>query len=70
MKPPLSEAVRQLADEVRRLRRRECPSRFGSMSLNELRRRLAFCCHPDRGGDPRLMQSVNVLFDYLEGAQQ
>jgi hypothetical protein len=67
-KPPLSETVRQLADEIRRLRKRERPSHFGSLSLRELRRRLSFYCHPDRGGDHKLMQSINVLFDYLEEA--
>jgi hypothetical protein len=34
--------------------------------LRALRRQLAFHCHPDRGGDERVMQSVNALFDYLE----
>jgi hypothetical protein len=68
MKPPLSETVKQLADDIRRLKLRERPARFGTMSLHELRRRLAFYCHPDRGGDQRLMQSINVLFDYLDEA--
>jgi hypothetical protein len=36
------------------------------MKLRALRRQVAFHCHPDRGGDERLMQSLNALFDYLE----
>jgi hypothetical protein len=68
MKPPLSETVKQLGEEIRRLKRRDRPARFGSLSLHELRRRLSFYCHPDRGGDPRVMQSINVLFDYLDEA--
>jgi hypothetical protein len=38
------------------------------MKLRALRRQVSFHCHPDRGGDERLMQSLNALFDYLESS--
>jgi hypothetical protein len=38
----------------------------GKTTLRALRRQVSFHCHPDRGGDERLMQRVNALFDYLE----
>jgi hypothetical protein len=38
----------------------------GQMKLRALRRQVSFYCHPDRGGDDRVMQSLNALFDYLE----
>lgn len=31
-----------------------------------LRRRVAFYCHPDRGGDAELMSRLNTLFDFLD----
>jgi len=42
------------------------------MDLGKMRRRLAFYCHPDRGGDAALMSNVNQLFDllvFIEGAK-
>ena len=36
------------------------------LDLASLRRRVAFYCHPDRGGDTALMSALNGLFDYLE----
>ncbi len=30
-----------------------------------LRRKIAFYCHPDRGGDADVMRNVNALFDAL-----
>ena len=39
------------------------------VDLAWLRRRAAFYCHPDRGGDAGLMQDLNSLFDFLEVLQ-
>ena len=36
-----------------------------NFDLPSLRRRVAFCCHPDRGGDIELMKDINFLFDSL-----
>ncbi len=36
------------------------------LDLARLRRRVAFYCHPDRGGDAGLMTVLNQLFDALE----
>jgi hypothetical protein len=36
-----------------------------SFSVAALRRKVAFYCHPDRGGDSHVMEDVNVLFDAL-----
>ncbi len=33
--------------------------------IASLRRRVAFYCHPDRGGDDDLMSRMNTLFDFL-----
>ncbi len=33
--------------------------------IASLRRRVAFYCHPDRGGDSDLMSRLNTLFDAL-----
>jgi len=34
-----------------------------------LRRRIAYYCHPDRGGDVGLMREINILFDALENQE-
>ena len=39
------------------------------VDLAGLRRRTAFYCHPDRGGDAGVMQDLNSLFDFLEVLQ-
>lgn len=36
-----------------------------NLDLGALRRQLAFYCHPDRGGDPKVMRGINTLFDFL-----
>ena len=40
-----------------------------ALDLPALRRRTAFFCHPDRGGDTKLMSGLNHLFDCLVGMQ-
>jgi hypothetical protein len=35
------------------------------LDLSALRRRVAYYCHPDRGGDADLMSKLNTLFDFL-----
>jgi hypothetical protein len=40
-----------------------------AVNVSTLRRRVAFYCHPDRGGDTELMSRLNVLFDFVEGIQ-
>jgi hypothetical protein len=59
--------------EIRRLRaelglRPSAPRTVIPLRLRALRRQVSFHCHPDRGGDERLMKKVNALFDYLESA--
>lgn len=44
---------------------RQVTSDKSSFDLLSLRRRVAFCCHPDRGGDIELMKDINLLFDSL-----
>lgn len=41
-----------------------------NMNLVAIRRKAAFHCHPDRGGDATLMSNLNALFDFLEGSQR
>lgn len=36
-----------------------------NVDLPALRRRTAYYCHPDRGGDGELMRRLNTLFDFL-----
>jgi hypothetical protein len=36
------------------------------INLATLRRRVAYYCHPDRGGDTELMARLNTLFDFLD----
>lgn len=53
----------RLRGELARWRRRYRPQQ--KMDLAGLRRRVAFYCHPDRGGDAELMSRLNTLFDML-----
>jgi hypothetical protein len=60
--------IRRLQKELG-LRKKEIeppPGIVGELNLRSLRRQLSFYCHPDRGGDERLMKRVNALFDHLE----
>jgi hypothetical protein len=38
---------------------------LSDVDIAALRRRVAYYCHPDRGGDNELMSKVNTLFDSL-----
>ena len=64
MKQALSEA----RHEISRLHRQLVHQRaqVSQEELATLRRRVAFRCHPDRGGDADLMSRLNLLFDSLE----
>jgi hypothetical protein len=68
----LAEAVAGLRAELDRTRAQlrhaqEIPKmKFSADQLTSLRRRVAFYCHPDRGGDVVLMRDLNTLFDVLE----
>lgn len=53
----------RLRSELARWRLRCRPRQ--EMDLAGLRRRVAFYCHPDRGGDADLMSRLNTLFDLL-----
>ena len=55
---------RELRQEVAEWRTRH--RTLTGTDLPALRRRVAFCCHPDRGGDADLMGTLNALFDVLE----
>jgi hypothetical protein len=57
----LREELKEARLEIARLRKQ-----LGDVELRSLRRRVSFHCHPDRGGDERVMQRVNALFDHLE----
>jgi hypothetical protein len=59
--------IRRLKDELGQ--RSAHPRIVGDIKLRTLRRQVAFYCHPDRGGDERLMQQINALFDDLECAE-
>ena len=61
----------QAHEEIIRLRqelaiRQGNPLDVAAPELRALRRQISFHCHPDRGGDDKLMQRVNELFDHLE----
>lgn len=65
VKRRLSEAhseIHRLKDQLARQR----PSVQPGLDFGALRRRVAFYCHPDRGGDVALMSELNNLFDVLE----
>lgn len=58
-------------EEIVRLRqelavRQGNPPDVAGNELRSLRRQISFHCHPDRGGDDKLMRRVNELFDHLE----
>jgi hypothetical protein len=40
-------------------------SQFSKKELKSMRKKLAFLCHSDRGGDPELCARMNMLFDML-----
>lgn len=40
------------------------PPHAPELDLESLRRRVVFCCHPDRGGDSDLLRDVLVLFTW------
>lgn len=44
------------------------PLPISKIDLESLRRRIVFCCHPDRGGDTGLLRQVLQLFEYLDPA--
>jgi hypothetical protein len=44
------------------------PRPIYEIDLESLRRRIVFCCHPDRGGDTGLLRQVIELFDHLDPA--
>jgi hypothetical protein len=70
----LRRRLREAEGEIRRLQTElglkkglgPPPGIIGELNLRSLRRQLSFYCHPDRGGDERLMKRVNALFDHLE----
>jgi hypothetical protein len=64
----LRQALREnsgLKQQVAGWRSRE--RKMADIDLATLRRRVAFYCHPDRGGDAELMSRLNALFDVLDG---
>lgn len=67
--------LRDVNSENSRLRRELTQWRTRSRTppnvrLDSVRRKAAFYCHPDRGGDAILMSNLNVLFDFLESSQR
>ena len=59
--------IARLEGELARLRpiRRAMPE----LDYASLRRRVAYHCHPDRGGSADLMSRLNALFDFLEDVE-
>lgn len=45
--------------------RRQKTNSTSNFDIPSLRRKVTFCCHPDRGGDIELMKDINLLFDSL-----
>jgi hypothetical protein len=64
MRVQLTEANHKIARLHEALRVRS----LSTAELSTLRRRVAYYCHPDRGGDAELMRRLNVLFDRLEAS--
>ena len=63
----LSEARSEISRLKRKLGRRRLLSRAVSdIDVESLRRKVASCCHPDRGGDNELMSTINMLLDLCE----
>ncbi len=67
----LKSQLRQARLDVSRLslmlaRTRNRPRPVDPGELEGLRRRVAYYCHPDRGGDGELMSRLNRLFDALQ----
>jgi hypothetical protein len=40
-----------------------------SVDTSSLRRRVAYFCHPDRGGNTDLMSAINVVFDFISALE-
>lgn len=71
MKVELQNALREVAAlrrEVSGLRSRQ--HKLSQLDVTALRRRMAFEHHPDRGGDPDLMTTLNAFLDTVESARQ
>ena len=67
MQEELREAHGEINRLQRKLDRRGSLSRFApEVDVESLRRKVAVCCHPDRGGDNELMSTMNMLLDLLE----
>lgn len=61
----------QARDEISRLKRklnslRPLSKAMAEVDIDALRRKAAYYCHPDRGGDGDLMTFINVLLDVFE----
>lgn len=67
MRDDLRQAHREIGALKRELRSRPTKAipPMPDSNLGSLRRMVSFYCHPDRGGDERLMRRLNVLFDFL-----
>lgn len=65
LKALLQETQRE--NEVLRAQLALCTGPLPDIDLDALRRGIVFRCHPDRGGDTRLLQQVLELFDHLVG---
>ena len=74
LRDQLHEAHQEICRLKKELGQKTVPSRPsrlpGQTKLRALRRQVSFYCHPDRGGDERLMQNMNALFDYLESCER
>lgn len=70
MKSELNAATSEIIRLRRRLLRQPQRGALGAFDLGELRRGVAFYCHPDRAGDAQLMSRLNTLFDLLERCQR
>lgn len=70
----MKDELRDAYGEIARLRgtMAELETGFGglpSTNVSALRRRVAFYCHPDRGGDGSVMGVLNTIFDFMENSQ-
>ncbi len=69
----MEDELRRAESEVTRLRRELSRVRLqheAQVDVSHLRRRVAFYCHPDRGGDTELMARLNCMFDWVEALQR
>jgi hypothetical protein len=65
-------SLRDANSEITRLKSelaRVSPQRsvMSKRDIAALRRRVAYHCHPDRGGDVEVMTDLNLLFDFVTG---